>query len=203
MYRDRIPINLVFEDEPQRVIMEKILKDNRQDIVVGERYLGRGFGYIKKRINNYNIAAERMPFFILTDLDSDVCAPSKIRLWLDRPIHNNLIFRIAVRQIESWLIADYKNFEKYFQIKPGNIPFDVDNIDNPKSELIKIIKKSKNRTIINDMVPRENSTAKIGPNYNNRINEFVKNYWDSELACNHSGSLYRAIQSIQNFSPAW
>jgi hypothetical protein len=193
-----ITLNLVFEDQISEFIMMKLV-DKEKKYFVANSYSGGGFGYIKKNIMGFNEAAKSCPFFILTDLDTVDCAPSLIKDWIKEPIHHNLIFRIAVREVEAWLLADIEGFSKYTGISKVNFPNSPEKIANPKAELINIIKRCRNRNIMEDILPK-NEFASIGPNYNGRLGEFVLKHWNASRAMNRSDSLKRAMQRLSNFN---
>jgi hypothetical protein len=102
-----IPINLAVEDELSEVVSRKLLKVTRRSYVVGACYSQGGFGYLRKKISGFNNAAKGTPFFVLTDLDRGPCASALIGEWLPSPIpkHPNLILRVAVQEVEAWLLA--------------------------------------------------------------------------------------------------
>ncbi len=198
-----IPINLVFEDDLSKAVLEKLLHNSGHSYEVGCCFHGRGYGYIKRNISGFNNAAKGMPFLVLTDLDVEECAPTKIRNWLSVPKHHNLLFRIAVREVESWLLADRVGFAKFLGIARGLIPANVDAIEDPKQCLIKLAKRSRKRTLREDLVPVPGSTAKQGPVYNDSLIFFVNNSWDHSAAKSNSPSLERTIRSLENFIPIW
>lgn len=100
-----IPVNLAVEDELSEVVLRRLLADARC-YAVGTVYGRRGNGYLRKTIVGWNRAARGCPFIVLTDLDNTRCAPSLIAEWLTVPKHPNLLFRIAVREVEAWLLSD-------------------------------------------------------------------------------------------------
>ena len=67
-----------------------------------------------------------------------------------------------------------------------------------KQLLINIARKSRRREIRDDVVPI-NENAKIGPNYNDCLMNYVYNFWDISRAKKQSESLMRAIQSLNNY----
>lgn len=78
----------------------------------------------------------------------------------------------------------------------------MDDILDPKQFLLNNAKKSRKRRLKEDIVPRVGSTAKIGPNYNARLSDFVRNSWDVHRAIKCSESLNRAFRKLQEFVPA-
>lgn len=71
---------------------------------------------LKRKVVQYNYASKLNPWFILTDLDSpERCPVEYAREWLPNP-EPGMCFRIAVPQLESWLIASRSSLAKYLQI---------------------------------------------------------------------------------------
>lgn len=56
-------------------------------------------------MKGFNFAARLTPFLVLADLDRIECAPKLIRDWLPVEKHPNPVFRVAVREVESWVQA--------------------------------------------------------------------------------------------------
>ncbi len=196
---------IVCEDQLSEVVMRKMLTGcstlSTSDIIPLSK---RGRGYIHSRINEFN-NQNNIPFFILADLDSDECAPGLIKMWMKQPLKQNILLRIAVREIESWLIADTKGLSRYLRLdhafikKEVNIP---DNLPNPKEKLISLVDRSNSRSLKNDIVRNEKGSYKQGPGYNSRLTDYVNNYWNIKLAAASSNSLKRAIDSIIQFNPS-
>ena len=198
-----IPINLVFEDDLSKAVLEQLLLKSSHSYEVGNCFHGRGYGYIKKNISGFNNASKGMPFLVLIDLDAEVCAPTKIRNWLSVPKHPNLLFRIAVREVESWLLADRVGFAKFLGIRKDLIPDNIEEIKDPKKFLIELAKRSRKRALREDLVPSPGSTAKQGPVYNDRLISFVTDSWDHSAATINSPSLERTIRTLESFTPIW
>lgn len=136
---------------------------------------------------------------MLTDLDNDECAPAKIRDWIKVPLNPNFLFRIAVRESESWVLADWISFSQFLNIAINRIPFNTDAIDDPKRFLINLVRSSRKNNLKDDIVPAKNSTASIGRNYNEPLVRFVMDKWDVNKAVKHSESLKRMFERLQTF----
>ncbi|MFA5863647.1 MAG: hypothetical protein WC975_03075 [Phycisphaerae bacterium] len=149
----------------------------------------------------FNNAAKGTPFLVLTDLDKSDCPPVLINEWFSGQKNHNLIFRIAVREVESWLLADRNGFAKFIRIRETLIPADVENIGDPKQFLIDLVRKSPKTTLKNDIIPRERSTAKTGPNYNGRLVDFVYHGWNIRTAQRNSHSLDKTVAALSKFIP--
>ncbi len=198
-----IPIHLVVEDLLSEAVLRKLLAYSKKQFSVGTCYCQGGFGYIKNKIMGFNRAARGNPFLVLTDLDLAACPPELIDQWLTTPKHPNLIFRIAVREVEAWLLADQKGFARFSLISEKRIPANSEGIPNPKEQLIELVKHSPLADLRTDIVPRQGTTAKIGPNYNGRLIEFVNSKWDIEMAQKNSTSLLKAVKALDDFEPKW
>jgi len=198
---DHIPINLVVEDPLSEAILRTILRQSGHPYSIGTCFGQGGFGYIKKRIRGFNKAAKGTPFFVLTDLDKNECPAVLLKEWLSEPQHPNLLFRIAVREVESWLLAHRDGLSGFLGVRVASIPEDVDAIDDPKQFLINLARKSRYRPLREDIVPSPRSTASVGPDYNGRLISFVQNHWKASVAMRYSSSLKRAVHAVRNFKP--
>ena len=109
-----IPINLATEDELSEVTLLRILKDLGR-YAVGTAYRRGGFGYLRRTIVGWNRAARGIPFVVLADLDDGECPAGLVADWLAASQHPNLLFRIAVREVESWLLANQGPFRGFLE----------------------------------------------------------------------------------------
>jgi hypothetical protein len=198
--REPIPIHIAVEDVLSEVVVKRLLQWSDRQFAVGVTYNRGGFGYLKSNIEGFNNAAKGTPFFVLTDLDRYDCPPALMKDWLSIAKHPNLIFRIAVREVESWLLADRIHFSRFLGVNEKLIPKGVDdNIVDPKLFLLKIAQKSRYSELKKDLLPPINSNRKIGPNYNGRLTEFVVTKWDPHLGQQYSNSLDKAMNAIKKF----
>lgn len=198
-----IPINLAVEDVLSEAVLREILKQSQRPFSVGTCLNRGGYGYLKKNLPGLNNAAQGMPYLVLTDLDNAECPLAIISKWLSKPKHPNLIFRIAVKEVEAWLLAHREAFAKFLGISVNLIPDDVDAIPDPKQFLINLARKSNKTSLRDAIVPAANSTASIGKDYNGKLIKFVQEDWQMELAQANSRSLQKAVNAIINFQPHW
>ena len=157
----------------------------------------------KDRLNSalagYNAAARHGSWLGLRDLDADAdCAPTLRARLLAAPA-SGMAFRIAVREIEAWLIADLHAFARFFSISPGRIPNDPESIHRPKEYLVNLVRRSRSRTIRDDVVPRDGSRARVGPGYAGRMIEFASTVWSPHEASVRSDSLKRCLDRLARF----
>lgn len=197
------PISLAVEDQLSEAVLKKILRFAKDRYLVSTCYNRGGYGYLKKNIAGFNNAAKGIPFIVLTDLDNSECPPALIREWLPYPKHPNLLFRIAVREVEAWLLADWNGFARYLGIVKKHIHFDIESIKNPKHLLIELAQKSRKRRLREAIVPGPKSDAKQGPDYNGALITFVNEFWDIKVAMGKSLSLKKTVKAVIDFKPVY
>lgn len=152
-----------------------------------------------KSIKGYNEAARHGPWIVLVDLDHDAeCAPPFCAEWLPS-VAPRMCFRIAVREVEAWLLADREHLADFLRIPVSSIPLAPESIEDPKQTLVNMARRSRLRAIQKDMVPRPESRRQVGPAYPSRLIEFVENRqkgWRPEVAAESSSSLSRCLQCL-------
>ncbi len=197
-----IPIHLVVEDDLSDAVLRKILRESSNNFAVGSSFGKCGYGYIKQKVHAFNNAAKGTPFLVLSDLEAE-CAPTQAEQWLPVSKHHNLLFRIAVKEIETWLLADRSGFASFLNIRKGLIPENVDGISDPKQFLINLARSSRKRTLRQAIVPIPDRTARVGPDYNGQLSSFVFGAWNIVEAIENSESLRRTVKALNEFKPIW
>lgn len=143
-----------------------LLVEGLLDEVVGRRileHLGgqvsvvygkRGIGYIQRKITGFNDAATGFPILTLADLmDTGLsCAAAVVKTWLPHR-NESMFFRLAVREIESWLLADRANLAAFLKVPRSKIPQHPEQIEDPKRTLINLARRSRSATIRRNLVP--------------------------------------------------
>jgi hypothetical protein len=200
---NEIPINLAVEDTLSEAVVRRLLEDSPRGYCVGTCYMRHGSGYLRRMIKGFNNAAKGTPFLVLTDLNSSECPPVLIQDWLPVPKQPNLLFRVAVREVESWILADTPGLCRFLRVRAAGIPADVDSVPDPKRLLIRIAEGSPNRQLVRDIVPAPGTTSVQGPGYNMRLEQFVSKQWRPQRAAERSASLRRTLDRIASFSPVW
>jgi len=160
----------------------------------------QGKPHLKERVSGYNNAAQHAPWLILVDLDQDAdCAPPLRQSWIRIPAAL-LCFRVAVRAVEAWLLADAEMLAAFLGVTRARIPNDPESVDNPKSMMVNLARTSRRKDIRKDMVPREGSGRSVGPAYTSRVIEFATSHWRPGEAVGQSDSLRRAIACLQRLT---
>lgn len=187
--RHLVTVSCAVEGSVDEAILRRIIEDSGG--ILGAVYGMRGKSLLRQRIQGYNNAARRAPWIVLADLDHDAeCAPPFRDAWLERPAAK-MCFRVAVREVEAWLLADRKSLARFLGVSSSIIPSSPESSENPKQELVNLARRSKRPAIQKDMVPRPRSGHSIGPAYSSRLIEFVRTRWQPQVAESNSDSLRR------------
>jgi hypothetical protein len=145
----------------------------------------------------YNQAAAWGPVLAVADLETAPCASGLIRQFLPTGCHPNLLLRLSVRMLESWLLAHREAFAGFLKISRQIVPADPDQLEHPKRTLVNLARRSRVRAIREDLVPEEGSPGVVGKGYTSRLTLFIQENWDPLVAQKHSASLRRALVAIQ------
>jgi len=156
-----------------------------------------GKANLRQRIRGFNHAAHYSPWIVLVDLNSDAeCAPPLCREWLP-DLAPHLCFRVAVKEVEAWLMADIESMASFLSIARAKIPADPEDLLDPKTMMVNMARRSRRWAVRADMVPREGSGRPVGPAYTSRLIEFVQNRWRPDIAAERAASLHRAISCLR------
>jgi len=154
---------------------------------------------LRRALTGYNDAAQGDPWLVLVDLDQEFdCASALVTDWLPHPNHY-MRFRVVVRQVESWLLADGDRFSQFFSVRRSAIPALPDNLPDSKAALLSLVATSTRRAIREDMTPRPRSGRRVGPAYTSRLIEFVTREtegWRPEIAAASSPSLASCMERL-------
>jgi hypothetical protein len=189
-------VQAVVEDVLQETVLRKLIATYRKDIRLIGVSVMRGNSYIREKIRGFNEASVYLPHIIIIDLDSIPCAPQLLADWVNFNLHPNLLFRIAEKEIEAWILADRIEIASYLGVPASKIPYDTVLLPNPKEFIINLARRSRKREI-KDIVPQ--GTASQGPGYNAILQNFIMHYWDAERAANKNRSLKRTIERLNNY----
>lgn len=156
-----------------------------------------GKAFLRQKVQGFNNAARTWPWLILTDLDNDAdCAPTLCAQWIPDPAPL-MCLRIAVREVEAWLMADVESLAEYLRVARSKIPDNPEQLVDPKREMVNIARHSRRTAIQKDMVPREGAGRSVGPAYASRMIEYIQTSWRPNVASEQAESLMRAISCIR------
>jgi len=167
---------------------------------LGPVYGRKGKGHLLQRLDGYNQAARFAPWIVLVDLNTDCsCAPPYQQLLLPLPAPH-MCFRIAVRTVEAWLLADRERLARFLGIARDIVPSNPEAVRDPKLTVVALAKRSRRRQIVQDVVPRAGSGRTVGSAYTSCLIDFVRDPntgWRPDVAANLSDSLNRCIRHLR------
>lgn len=190
-----------FEGDTDLPIVEKLARDAGLNIAYAIDCAGKPS--LDAEFESYNRAAKGSPWFVLRDLDHDAtcaaeyledqeCAPSA---WM--------CFRLAVRELESWLLADAEAIAQFFHVPLGRVPVAPDDEDDPTRALVNLVRHSTKARIRRAMIPRPGVSTTVGRDYEGMIIEFGRDHWSLARAAKSSGSLRRARVALRDLGKRW
>ena len=151
------------------------------------------------RLRRFNQAARYSPWFALCDLDRDECAPTRRRRYLPDPAPG-MCFRIAVRSVEAWFLADREGVARFLRVAKDSVPFTPEEEPDPKSSLIALARRSQSRAIREGLAPVAGDRRTVGPEYALMVSEFARDHWSPERAADRAPSLRRTMERCRHFA---
>lgn len=186
---------LAVEDVLSEAVGKRILAT--MGITISQELGFKGKQYLQQKAQNLNQAAKGLDVFMLVDQDSgDACPPEMSPTWIKGPRHPRFFLRVAVMEVESWIMADQKGIARFLSVPLSSIPVDTDALSHPKEFLVSLARRSNKRRLRAELIPSPGATSKVGPGYNLRLEEFVRLHWDIERAGKVSRSLQRTLTRL-------
>lgn len=192
----RVVVSAAVEGDVDEAVVRRLVAGAGGEL--GSVYGKGGKAALREKIKGYNHAAQHAPWIVLVDLNGEAsCAPPLRSNWIPHPA-SRLCFRVAVRQVEAWLLADADTLATYLRVARTRVPEQPEALENAKTAIVDLARRSKRRDIRTDMVPRHGSGRSIGPAYTSRLIEYVDHHWRPEVAAKRADSLRRAIACIKS-----
>ena len=196
-----ILINLAVEDDLSEWVLRRVLRDHPDEFTIGSVFKKNGFGYLKRMAPAFNNMAKCAPVLMLTDLDDRPCPPELLNEWLKRPRHPNFILRVAVREVEAWLLGCDQELRKFLGLRKAvNFP-NPETVEDPKLELLRLADSSSRRKIREAIVRRDTGgNLRQGPAYNSTLSEFVNESWipvSARAKCPSLERLFAALSALE------
>jgi hypothetical protein len=191
-------VSLAVEGPTDAAVIARLLA--RCGLEVAAVYGQEGKARIDSSLSGYNQAAAFGPWVVVRDLDNDAaCAADLAADLLPQPAQW-MRFRIAVRSVESWLLADASTLAGFLRVKKARVPVKPDLITNPKLALVNLARQSTRPAIVYDMVPKKGVSSTVGPAYSARVIEFASKHWQIDAAMRNSDSLRRCVLRVQELA---
>ena len=165
----------------------------------GHPVVTHGYGELKKKAQKLMEAAKSgIESFFLTDLDRWPTPNDLAKDWFSieclSEVPPNFIFRVSVREVESWIMADRAAFAKFMGVAEMNLPEKPDEEPDPKQTLFNLIKSKCKKKCYKEMLPLPGQH--VGVAYNPMLCKFVMECWDPERAAARSPSLNRSLSRV-------
>jgi hypothetical protein len=185
------PIAIATEDQLSEAIALRLIAEIPTPHVI-QLKLGRtGNGYLRSKMSSWYQMAQHQVMLVLTDLDRANCLIEFRDQWLDVEPPPNLLLRIAVREVESWVLADHVAMRALIGVK-GVLPAAPDELADPKQSLLKLAKNAP-KQIREDLLKTIDGNLAQGLGYNVRLSTWVHSEWSPQRAAERSPSLARAL----------
>jgi len=194
-----IVVNKLVEGSLDDALATKLI--HSVGLIPGDSYGKKGYPYIADKIKSFNRSAKgEFYLFTLVDfMDSRLNCPSEVIMKLLPHPSPNMVFRVVVRELESWLIADRKNLAKFLKISLQQIPDNPESINDPKRTLVNLARKSSSSKIRSALVPETGSTSQVGKLYSSEMVCFIQKFWNIETATRNAPSLDRCLTRLGQF----
>lgn len=197
-----IPIAVATEDELSEAIALRLISEVQLPHEVTYKLRRGGFGYLRSKMDSWCRMAEHQVMMVLTDLDRANCLVEFRDEWLaGRPLPASMIFRIAVREVESWILADHQAMRELIGNK-GVLPAQPDKLNDPKQALLGLGKTAP-KSVRDDLIRTIEGQLRQGVGYNARLTHWINTAWSPERAAERSPSLARARIRIQEAAVAF
>lgn len=186
-------IDLLVEGYVDELVLRAAL--TRLNHQVGTVYGKRGVSFLKQRAEGIAVrGAHGHRVLIVADaMDLDALCPSEAARSLVSAPPSGTLVRVAVREMEAWLLASRAELARFLRISLARIPTHSDQVVDPKERLINLARQSSSSKLREMMVPRIGTSAQVGVGYVDAVSNFLNGYWDSDAAAEVSPS-FRKFQ---------
>ncbi|MCK9215302.1 MAG: hypothetical protein WBI05_13655 [Rhodoferax sp.] len=190
------PIAIATEDQLSEAIALRLIADIPTPHFIQHKLGKTGRGYLKSKMNSWYQMAQHQVMVVLTDLDRANCLVEFRDQWLVTAPPQNLLLRIAVREVESWVLADHVAMRALIGVK-GVLPAAPDELADPKQSLLKLA-RSAPKDIRADLLKTIGGNLTQGLGYNARLTAWVNSEWSPQRAAERSPSLARARSRLND-----
>lgn len=164
-----------------------------------ELFVAQGAHELDRRIPKWRQPSNTKAILVLRDLDSHPCAPKLVSLLSGPgPLSETVCLRIAVREMEAWLLGDRPGAAEFFGLRARSLPEAPDELADPKQQLVDLCRASRRRSIREGIAPRAGAGRSVGPEYVALVNEYCQSSWSPSRARKTSPSLERALSRIES-----
>lgn len=155
----------------------------------------RGITRLVPRLPDFIQQARHVqPVICIADTDRR-CPVELISDWMKEDGDERFILRLAVKEAESWLLADPESFASFLKVPLAKLPRRPDEVTDPKRIVLHLAARSRSRDIRAEVVSPIDGT-KQGSGYNVHLCHYVNAIWRVTEARTRSPSLNRAVSRV-------
>lgn len=193
------PIYIATEDILSETVAERLVHESTRNLQIAVRVRRNGNAYLKSKFPELLKTSAKIPVFLITGLDNIQCPVELIKNWTQNtPAPPGMIMRVAVREVESWILADRDGFSGYTGIPVEKMALNPDALSDPKRVRLNLVKRYARKRIKESLLPSKSSSSKIGWKYNAVLCQFARDVWSVDRAVRHSVSLRRAVNRLSS-----
>lgn len=192
-------VDMLVEGDCDEIVVRKLLAETGHSVGT---VFGKG-GIDKLRRLAFGISRRSrhgVPLIIVADhmdLDEGCPGDAAAALLADRP--DLCLVRLAVPEIESWVMASRQEFADYLGVSVQLVPSNPDVVPDAKQRLVNIARKSTRKNKRMAIVPQPGTSASVGPGYIDELARFIQSDWQLSSARSSSRSLHKAAASLEKF----
>lgn len=193
-------VTVAVEDQLSLSVAERLIGGYVPRAEITQVMVLGGINNIKGRMRDLvQIAWLQDMVLVLADMDSPRgCPPDLVsELYGELTIAPNMLIRIAMLEIESWILSDREGIARWLEISLNAVPRNPESLNDPKRSLVQLAARSRNRRLREAIAPRRVlGTSRTGREYNQTVGDFVARLWNLDAARLSAPSLDRAITRI-------
>lgn len=153
----------------------------------------RGVTKLRTNLGRYRSLTRVHPVLCIADTDGQCAVEMRRRLFPH--VDPDFLFRLAVAETESWVLADSAAFARFLGIPSNRISRSPDELPDAKQHLLNLAQGARSR-MSRELVSSEQA-HRPGVGYNAHLRAFVSTQWSAQRASQNSPSLLRAIKRLR------
>lgn len=196
-------IAIASEDELSEAVARRLVSELTGPWYITHALRRGGFGYLRSRMDSWRQMARHQVVLVLTDLDQAACPVALLEDWGgQRPLPQNLLLRIAVREVEAWALADHEAVRRLVGPKCV-LPPRPDELPDPKQTFLRLSKVAPKGVREDLLRIGEGARLAQGLGYNARLVPWVALDWNPQRAAERSPSLARTRRRLREVAEAY
>lgn len=194
-------VNMLLEGHLEEPVALKLIRHCGH--VPGTVYGKKGCSFVQRKAKGYvYLARGDRGMLVLTDfMDTDcACPPQALRRYMParrEPLPAAFLFRFAVNELESWLMADREALSYFLRIAMARIPEHPEEEADPKRSMVNLARLTRNHRLRRALVPTSSHGGATGPGYTSVMSDFVAAHWSPERAGKNAPSLARCLERLR------